>query len=87
VASRSGEEDSVQVGEQLPEGGRSSPGSRLLGHSDSDSGAEITVHLKLGYKTVLLVVVVFDLVHLSIREIYSASWFEQLLGLSSIISP
>jgi len=87
VASRSGEEDRAQVEGLSPEGDRSPSVSRLLGHSDSDSGAEITVHLRLGYKTVLLVVVVFDLVHLSIREIYSASWFEQLLGLSSIISP
>jgi len=56
--------------------------SRLLGHPDEDDGAEINVHVRVGYKTVLLVVVVFDFVHLSIREIYSAGWFEQLLGLS-----
>jgi len=46
---------------------------------DRDDGAEISVRLKVGYKTVLLVVVVFDLVHLSIRELINTSWFEHLL--------
>jgi hypothetical protein len=46
-----------------------------------DDGAEIAIRLKVGYKTVLLVVVVFDLVHLSLRELIHATWFEQLLGL------
>jgi hypothetical protein len=52
----------------------------------SDDGAEVTVHLKVGYKTVLLVVVVFDLVHLSMRELVNATWFEQMLGLGIAIS-
>lgn len=45
-------------------------------------GAEVTVHLKVGYKTVLLVVVVFDLIHLSFREVINSSLIEHLwLGL------
>jgi hypothetical protein len=54
-------------------------GFRSLRPDDSD-GAEFTVHLKVGYKTVLLVVVIFDLVHLSIREIYSSGFAEQVLS-------
>jgi hypothetical protein len=54
-------------------------GIRSLRPDDSD-GAEFTVHLKVGYKTVLLVVVIFDLVHLSIREIYSSGFAEQVLS-------
>jgi len=34
-----------------------------------DDGAEVKVHLKVGYKTVLLVAVVFDLVSTSSREL------------------
>jgi len=44
-----------------------------------DGGAEVSVRLKVGYKTVLLVVVIFDFVHLSFREIVNTSWFEHLL--------
>jgi len=50
-------------------------------HPGSGDGAEVTVHLRIGYKTVLLVVVVFDFVHLSLRELLNTSLIEQLLGL------
>lgn len=46
----------------------------------ADDGADITVRLKIGYKTVLLVVVVFDLIHLSMRELVDSSWIQNLFG-------
>jgi len=80
VVSRSGENDGSEGGPN-PEG----KGTRLhFRHPErpgEDDGAEVTVHLKVSYKTLLLVVVVFDLVHLSLREFFDASWFQQLLGL------
>ena len=39
-----------------------------------DGGAEITVHLKVSYKTILLAVVIFDVIHLSLREFIDAGW-------------
>jgi hypothetical protein len=43
-------------------------------------GAEINVRLRVGYKTVLLVVVVFDIVHLSLREFVDWTVVENFLG-------
>jgi len=45
-----------------------------------DEENEFTVHLRVGYKTVLLVMVVFDFLHLSIREIVDTNVIEHLLG-------
>jgi len=80
VENRSGERGD-QGYSAVPKGLRERSSFRLSGHPERDDGAEFTVHLKVGYKTVLLAVVIFDLVHLSIREIYSTSWVEHLLGL------
>lgn len=43
--------------------------------SDRGDGAEFTIHLKLGYKSILLVVVFFDIIHLSVREIINRDLF------------
>jgi hypothetical protein len=45
------------------------------GRPDGEEGAEFTVHVKLGYKAILLVVVFFDLIHLSVREIINRDLF------------
>lgn len=82
VASRSGGNGEWVADEPDPEGSDESVSVNRSEPSRVDDGAEITVHLKVSYKTILLVIVVLDLVHLSIREIYSSSWFEQLLGLN-----
>jgi hypothetical protein len=81
VVSRSGEDGEWRPDEPDPEGKDKSVTIRRSERPRNDDGAEVTVHLKVGYKTVLLVVVVFDLIHLSVREIYNSSWIEQLLGL------
>ena len=44
-----------------------------------DHGAEVTVHLKVGYKTILLAVVIFDVVHLSVRELVDADWVSNII--------
>jgi hypothetical protein len=44
-----------------------------------DNGAEVTVHLKVGYKTILLAVVLFDVVHLSVRELIDADWMSNFI--------
>jgi|SwirhirootsSR2_FD_contig_123_28409_length_1778_multi_3_in_1_out_0_3 hypothetical protein len=44
-----------------------------------DNGAEVTVHLKVGYKTILLAVVLFDVVHLSVRELIDADWMSNII--------
>jgi len=79
--SRSGGDDKHLREKPTPEGGGLSVSASRPGSHGEDDGAEVTVHLKVGYKTVLLVVVIFDFIHLSFREITNASWFEQLLGL------
>lgn len=82
VESRSGESDSRKDEGSLPEGRNSSLSVSRSERPRTDDGAEINVRLRVGYKTVLLAVVIFDLVHLSLRELINASWFEQLFGLS-----
>jgi len=77
---RSGGNDEWISDESGPKGSDKSISVRHSERPHPDDGAEVTVHLRVGYKTVLLVVVVFDLVHLSVRELFDASWFEQLLG-------
>jgi hypothetical protein len=81
VASRSGGDDGWDSDKPPPEGEGQSFSIHRPERPLGDEGAEVTVHLKVSYKTILLVVVVLDFLHLSIREIYSSSWFEQLLGL------
>ncbi|DAD50500.1 TPA_asm: hypothetical protein [ssRNA phage Zoerhiza.1_3] len=79
VASRSGEDGEHLSDQSNPEGPDQSVVARRLERPESGDGAEVSVRLKVGYKTVLLVVVVFDFVHLSFREIVNTSWFEHLL--------
>jgi len=40
----------------------------------------LEVHLKVGYKTVLLVVVLADLIHTSLQEVVDVGIIQQLLG-------
>jgi len=82
VASRSGGNGEWHSDKPDPEGSDKSVTIHRSERPGSGDGAEIAVRLKIGYKTVLLVVVVFDFIHLSFREITNAAWFEQLLGLS-----
>jgi len=77
--SRSGENGEWSADEPDPEGPDKSVTIRRAERPEPGDGAEIAVRLKVGYKTVLLVVVVFDFVHLSFREIVNTSWFEHLL--------
>jgi hypothetical protein len=78
VESRSGGDDQRNSDKSDPKGPDASLSVSRLERPREGDGAEVTVHLKVGYKTVLLVVVVFDLVHLSLREAFNATWFEQL---------
>jgi hypothetical protein len=80
VASRSGGNGEWSPDESDPEGSDKSVSIRRSERPLAGDGAEITVHLKIGYKTVLLIVVVADLIHLSLREFIDTNWFEQLLG-------
>jgi hypothetical protein len=78
VESRSGGDDRQSSDKPSPKGPDASISVSHPERPREGDGAEVTVHLKVGYKTVLLVVVVFDLVHLSLRELVNATWFEQL---------
>jgi hypothetical protein len=81
VESRSGGNGEWSPDKPDPEGSDKSVSFRRSERLDEQNdGAEVTVHLKVGYKTVLLVVIVFDLVHLSVRELWNASFVEQLFG-------
>jgi len=80
VESRSGKVGEDSAAPTL-KGARAALSYRRPGQPSDSDGAEVTVHLKVGYKTVLLVVVVFDLVHLSVRELFNSSFIEQLLGI------
>lgn len=64
-----------------PEGSDKSVSIRRAEPPRMDDGADITVRLKVGYKTVLLVVVVFDLIHLSVRELVDSGPIRNFLGL------
>jgi hypothetical protein len=85
VESRSGGNGEWSPDQPDPKGSDKSVTIRRSERPDSGEGAEVTVHLKVGYKTILLVVVIFDLVHLSVRELVNTTWFEQLLGLGIVI--
>jgi hypothetical protein len=76
VANRSGEHVSSS-----PEPKGSGRGIRAKRLGSPEDGFEATVHLKVSYKTVVLVAVVFDIIHLSIRELFSSSLGEQFLSL------
>lgn len=41
---------------------------------------EFILHLRVGYKTVLLIVVVFDLIHTSIQELVNRELIQNFLG-------
>ena len=85
VENRSGGNGEWRPDEPDPKGSDKSVTIRRFERPPPDDGAEVTVHLKVGYKTVLLVVVVFDLVHLSVRELINTTWFENLFGLGIVI--
>jgi hypothetical protein len=74
VASRSSGPDSS---DSTPSQGRVSRSRAAL--QKEDNGAEVTVHLKVGYKTILLGVVIFDVVHLSLREFIDADWMSNII--------
>jgi hypothetical protein len=79
VESRSGGSDEQPSSDKSdPKGPDASVDFRRSERPREGDGAEVTVHLKVGYKTVLLVVVIFDLVHLSLREVVDATWFQNL---------
>jgi hypothetical protein len=77
VASRSSGHDSSDL-DSAKSPRRIGRGAHL---AEDESGAEVTVHLKVSYKTVLLVVVVFDIAHTSLREIFSSNLIENLFSL------
>nr|QDH88894.1 MAG: hypothetical protein H2RhizoLitter494206_000003 [Leviviridae sp.] len=79
VESRSGGDGEQNSDEPGPKGPDKSLSIHRPERPEPGDGAEVSVRLKVGYKTVLLVVVVFDFVHLSFREIVNTSWFEHLL--------
>jgi len=78
VESRSSGDVQGGVGKVDPKGPSKLLHLKRPDHTGKDDGAEVTVHLRVGYKTVLLVVVIFDLVHLSVRELLHTGWLEQL---------
>jgi hypothetical protein len=86
VENRSGGNGEWSPDEPDPKGSNKSVSIRRSERPAPEDGAEVTVHLKVGYKTVLLVVVIFDLVHLSVRELVNATWFEELFGLGIAMS-
>jgi hypothetical protein len=75
VANRSDEDGERQNGESNPEG-KPKPEAVIRSSVPGGSeGAEFTVHVKLGYKALLLVIVIFDLISLSLREIIERDLF------------
>lgn len=46
----------------------------------TDESNEFILHLRVGYKTVLLIVVVFDLIHTSIQELVNREFIQNFLG-------
>jgi hypothetical protein len=79
VASRSGGDVPDTSQDSSPEGLETPRVSGHLERPRGGDGAEIAVRVAVGYKTVLLVVVIFDLVHLSLREILNTNLVEHLL--------
>jgi hypothetical protein len=76
VASRRGAEGEPPQADD-PKGSKL---KRLTLPRQTDDHNELTINLKVGYKTVLLIVVVFDLVHTSIRELVNSEMIMNLLG-------
>jgi len=81
VVSRSGGGGEQSWVPPTPKGVMGSPSASRHERRRVDDDSEITVHVRVSYKTVLLVVVVFDLVHLSLREMVSSSFLERLFGI------
>jgi len=69
VASRSGELASPATDKVGPRGPTKLERVVRAVRPGGDDGAEVSVHLKVGYRTVLLVAVVFDLISTSSREL------------------
>lgn len=75
MASRSDGDESESLKPTPSEEGKGVKLTARSGEPDGEDGAEFTVHLKLGYKSILLVVVFFDIIHLSVREIVNRDLF------------
>lgn len=80
AASRSGGNGEWVPDESKAEAEDKSISIRRSEHPGGGDGADVTIRVKVGFKTILLVVVIFDLVHLSIREILDFTFIENLLG-------
>lgn len=75
MANRSDEDGPKPAKLTNPEGEEGKAIKVRSGDPGGEEGAEFTVHVKLGYKAILLVVVFFDLIHLSVREIINRDLF------------
>lgn len=78
VASRSEASDG-QVSDEPSPGGEGQSVSVSRSRRESDELNEFTIHLKLSYKTVLLVVVVLDVLHISMRELVSTGTLDHVI--------
>lgn len=78
AVSRSEEEARAGSTDRREESRKSSRITRPLRQMDELNSLE--VHLKVGYKTVLLVVVLADLIHTSLQEVVDVGIIQQLLG-------
>jgi len=79
VASRR-EDDEVSNGGHTPPKGGDGSLTDYRRRLTVDHTNELDVRLRVGYKTVLLIVVVFDVVHTSIREMVDAPVVQNLLS-------
>lgn len=62
-----------------PEGSERSRIS-IRSRRDPDENNEIAIRIRVSYKTLLLVIVIFDVLHRSINLVIDSSFFENLLG-------
>jgi len=67
--------DEMEVGSEDP-----SPTSRWKRPRLTDEANELHINLRVGYKTVLLVTVIFDLIHTSIQEVVNKQVIDQLVS-------
>jgi len=82
VASRSGKGEGQDVtSEKAPERVVKLVSGLRSGRPDRADGIDADVRLKVGFKTILLVAIVFDLINNSTRELLGSTWIEKLLGL------
>lgn len=79
MASRREDDDTSNGGHTPPKGGDGSL-TDYRRRLTVDSTNELDVRLRVGYKTVLLVVVIFDVIHTSIQEVVTSPAIQDLLG-------